>query len=419
MFTDEKHFYENVDRALTRYALKEMPSPALFILKIAYVPLIGDAPQRLDDWCSTYAQDRIFAWARHMGLEVDCCARESEFHIFVVDNKSAHPIDCMAIALLAALKRPFTCESESDNSVSSPMGAQVSLGISMSVSETTTGEQLEEMARAALKECLKQGPGTYYIFAFTSQELEDALSAQEFILFYQPQYSVDGKVLEGVEALVRWKHPRYGLILPVHFISVAENSGFIVSLGVWVLHQACSDGKRWASLRVGVNVSPQQLLYVGFVDALSQILHVTGMTPECLELEITEERPITEFHVVKDVIQRIKTLGVRLALDDFGEGWARFQELKTLTFDTLKLHHSLAEGIETDTKSLALMRSIIRLGHDLGLHLIVEGIENPMQQAVLQESGCDAIQGFLYAKPMPAEDIDRLIALKHKNQALA
>ncbi len=417
MLRDEKNFHESVRRALAHCALERTLPPILLILRITYAPLRAEHHEATDAWCWAQTQERISSWAHHMGLDLEWCVQENECHILVVANKRDCSLDTMATTLLAALKEPFLQKSNAHESRVSPMEAQVSLGISRPVSETTSGEHLEEMARIALKESLQGGWGTYRIFAFTPHALELALSKRQFILFYQPQYSLDGKTLEGVEALVRWSHPLYGLILPMHFIAVAERSGFIVALGDWVLRQACEDGKRWVPLRLGVNVSPQQFVSPGFIDALSHILQVTGMPPECLELELTEEGPITEFAVMKDIMERVRGLGVRLALDDFGQGWARFQELKRLTFDTLKLPHSLVEGMENDEKSVTLLRGLIRLGHDLGLHLIVEGVENPRQQEILKELECATVQGFLYAKPMPATDIDQLLISQHKNQA--
>jgi EAL domain-containing protein (putative c-di-GMP-specific phosphodiesterase class I) len=395
----EKSFSEKIRKTLSEWTPNKNTTPVLFILT-SQTEEVGLHPLSPCTW-----EEPLWIWAQRMGISLHTALYENECHILFESDSKAHNMDTLASTLLKGFHHWFHHSSgQKERKV------HFSLGVAMAISSSLSEDALEEMAYIALERAQKVRRSAYRIFNFTPDDLKRALLHDEFIVFYQPQYSLDGALFMGVEALVRWQHPRYGMILPTHFIPIAEHSGVIIELGAWVLQQACIQGRQWDSLRIGVNVSPQQVVDDAFFLCLKNTLHITHMDPRRLELELTEEGRIPSFSALRGRMEDIRALGVRFALDDFGEGRGGLQELKRLHFDTLKIPYSLVEGIEKDTRGAILVRGLIRLGRELALDLIVEGIETPEQKEVLESMGDVWVQGFLYGKPMPVADIDRLLA---------
>jgi diguanylate cyclase (GGDEF)-like protein/PAS domain S-box-containing protein len=256
------------------------------------------------------------------------------------------------------------------------------------------------------------------------RELRLALERDELVLHYQPQLELAGDRFAGAEALVRWRHPERGLVMPGEFIPLAEANGLIHQLGEWVLREACRQARAWRErgwrLAVAVNLSPVQLRDGRLLPALGGALGRAGLEPARLELEITEgvlvetaERMgglLRDGHGAGDPLRELAARGVRLAIDDFGTGYSSLAYLKHLPVQTIKVDRCFARGLGEDRADEALMRSIVAMGRGLGKRVVVEGIESERQLAFVRELGCDAVQGFHIARPQPAEELERLLA---------
>ena len=235
-------------------------------------------------------------------------------------------------------------------------------------------------------------------------DLRLAIERGEFALHYQPQARIDGEVF-GFEALIRWRHPRWGMIPPATFIPIAEEHGLITQIGEWVLRQACSEAASWRfPLRIAVNLSPIQFRHGDLPDLVHQILFDTGLAPERLELEITESVLIDDPPRVMAMLRRLKSLGVKMAMDDFGTGYSSLSSLQSFPFDKIKIDRAFISNLESNAQSAAIVRAIIGLGHGLAMPLIAEGVETELQRAILAREGCDEIQGYLIGRPGPIDD---------------
>lgn len=237
-------------------------------------------------------------------------------------------------------------------------------------------------------------------------EIQDAMDRKEFRLLYQPQVIAATGGLAGAESLVRWHNKRMGLVSPGEFIPIAERNGYIVSLGAWIQFQACKDALLWPKpWKVAVNVAAAQLLNRNFSRSVLQILESTGLPPERLKLEITESSLVAESGQAREQLERLRSERIRIALDDFGTGYSSLSYLKELPIDELKIDQSFVRAIGETERSAAIVETIIRLAKNLGLSITAEGAETERQAAVLRELGCDYIQGYLYSKPIPSEDL--------------
>ena len=240
----------------------------------------------------------------------------------------------------------------------------------------------------------------------TESELRAGLERDEFVVHYQPKVHVRTGVIHGAEALVRWRHPELGLVGPSQFIDVAESSGMIVRLGASVLEMACSDAASWQDVpggerrTVSVNMSPRQFQEPGLVPLVRSVLDRSGLDPTLLTLEVTESLLMRDIEAVSATLQRLRDLGVSLALDDFGTGYSSLSYLQRLPFDMLKIDRSFLEHATTRPGDLSLVQTINRLGHDLGLRTLAEGIETPAQAQLVANIGCDLAQGYLYSPPV-------------------
>ena len=219
----------------------------------------------------------------------------------------------------------------------------------------------------------------------------------------------------GVEALLRWSHPKRGDITPAQFIPVAEETGLIIPLGRWVLHEACRQGARWNArvgrepLTVTINLSGKQLLHEAIVEDVEAALQRSGLAPECLVLEIAETVLMHDTEVVLARLRALKALGVRLAIDDFGTGYSSLSYLQQFPVDVLKIDQSFIDGLLRGTNDAALVRTIVSLAGSLTLRTIAEGVEDQRQQTQLRELGCNAAQGFLFSRAIAASEMDKLL----------
>jgi EAL domain-containing protein (putative c-di-GMP-specific phosphodiesterase class I) len=243
--------------------------------------------------------------------------------------------------------------------------------------------------------------------------LRNGLQKNEFQLFYQPQFDQHGSVT-GAEALLRWLPANQAPIPPVQFIPLAEDTGLIIPLGLWVLQTACAQLKAWSgspqtsSLQISINVSARQFRQADFVEQVFDALKQSGANPALLKLELTESLVLEN---VEDVIMRmgqIKAFGVTFSLDDFGTGFSSLSYLKRLPLDEVKIDQSFVRDIITDPSDAAIVRAIIAMSQSLGIHVIAEGVETEEQLQFLKENGCADFQGYLFSKPIPIEEWQQL-----------
>jgi EAL domain-containing protein (putative c-di-GMP-specific phosphodiesterase class I) len=260
-----------------------------------------------------------------------------------------------------------------------------------------------------------------------NQDMRRAAEVEEFIVHYQPLVRLREEAVIGLEALIRWDHPRRGVVAPADFIALAEETGQIVKIGRMVLDRACTDLKRWqqtevggSSLSVSVNVSARQLIDDSFVDSVAAALGAASLDPSSLVLEITESVVMSDIDGAIERLHAVKALGVRLAIDDFGTGYSSLGYLRRLPVDVLKVDRSLIAGVDEDDQALALAEMIVHLGRTLRLETVAEGVERLRQAIALRRIGFDVAQGYHYSKAVPAEGVaDMLTAMSRRAAAEA
>jgi EAL domain-containing protein (putative c-di-GMP-specific phosphodiesterase class I) len=236
--------------------------------------------------------------------------------------------------------------------------------------------------------------------------MRQALAKGEFRLHYQPQIAIRSGEVIGAEALIRWRDPLRGDISPTEFIPLAEDSGFVIAIGDWVLHQAVEQAASWLRrgrrLQVAVNVSALQFQQSQFVDTVAEALRASGLPPELLELELTEGILLRDADEALNRLQALAALGVRMSIDDFGTGYSSLGYLKRFPIQRLKIDRSFVQGLPADPSDAGIVNAIIQMGQALKLDVIAEGVETEVQRAFLLRAGCDEFQGYLYA---PALDV--------------
>lgn len=240
-------------------------------------------------------------------------------------------------------------------------------------------------------------------------DLRRAIDNNELFVCYQPQIDLDSRRIVGMEALIRWQHPQRGLISPTQFIPLAEETGLILPIGIWVLRTACAQAKAWQDaglprIKLSVNLSARQFMQRDLAASIRQALDETGFGAEYLELELTESLIMHNADLFISTLRTLKDVGIELAIDDFGTGYSSLSYLKRFPIDRLKIDQSFVRDIVGDTDSASISQAIITLGHSLGLRVIAEGVETIEQLDFLQANGCDEIQGYYFSRPLPAID---------------
>lgn len=297
-----------------------------------------------------------------------------------------------------------------------------SIGIAQSPENGTDCKTLLRNADLALYQAKAQGRATFQFFDVSMEkraqdrranelELRKALALRQLELFYQPQVDTPNERLVGFEALIRWRHPEKGLIPPNLFLPLAEEIGVIVPIGEWVLRTACREAMKWPSeITVAVNASPLQFDTGYFAESVRQALEATGLPGERLEIEITEGILLRNDEAVLKTLHELRAMKVRVAMDDFGTGYASLSQLARFPFDKIKIDRSLAGFEGDDAKQRAIVRAITALGQSLGVCTLAEGVESAEQLARLQTDGCSSVQGFFFGKPVPADQLSEIIS---------
>jgi diguanylate cyclase (GGDEF)-like protein/PAS domain S-box-containing protein len=302
-----------------------------------------------------------------------------------------------------------------------------SIGIVIYPDDGMEGKTLLTNADFAMYHAKESGRNNYQFFrpdmnvsAIERQSLEEglrhAVARKEFVLHYQPQMDLDTRAIIGVEALVRWHHPQRGLVGPAQFIPVAEECGFIVPFGRWVLREACRQGRAWQDaglppMRIAVNISAAELRAKDYVAGVRAILLETGLEPGYLELELTETFLMQDSTSTTDVLQALKDMGVHLALDDFGTGYSSLSYLRRFPIDTLKIDQSFVRDLTTDADDASIVSAVISMGKSLHKRVVAEGVETPEQLAFLQEQNCPEGQGYYLSQPLVAGQLTQLLRL--------
>ncbi len=248
-------------------------------------------------------------------------------------------------------------------------------------------------------------------------ELRLAVARSEFVLLYQPQVDLRTGRIVAVEALIRWQHPTLGMISPIKFIDLAEETGLIVPIGDWVLHEACRQNKAWQDaglphIVVGVNVSARQFMEKSLLGRVVDALNESGLKAKYLELELTESLIMQDLKLAVATMAELRNLGVRLSIDDFGTGYSSLSALRTFPVGRLKIDRSFMDGLPTDASNKAVASAVISLGRELKMRVIAEGVETEAQAAFLRENDCDEMQGYLFSRPVPARQIEELLSAK-------
>jgi predicted signal transduction protein with EAL and GGDEF domain len=300
-------------------------------------------------------------------------------------------------------------------------GQEVTLGSSLGVSlypdDGRTTEALMANADMALYRAKESGRGVYRFFKremddsirerrSLARDLRQGITDEELVVHYQPlARATDGEVC-GFEALVRWNHPTRGMIPPLEFIPVAEENGLIGALGDWVLRRACADAASWEKpLRIAVNLSPIQLHNPALPSLVHEVLITTGLSPSRLELEITESALFKDYQRALDNLRRLKALGVRIAMDDFGTGFSSLSTLQSFPFDKIKIDKSFVENIHRHDRATVIVRAVLGLGRSLEIPVVAEGVETAEQILFLRGENCTELQGYAIGRPTPLDAI--------------
>ena len=341
-----------------------------------------------------------------------------EFMISLSSVRTAAEVGQVSERILEVLARPFDLEGRE-------VVVTASAGVSVSPADGDDVDTLLHNADAAMYYAKGQGRGNYQFYKSSMSELagknlaletdlRTALQDDQFILHYQPKVELTTGRITGFEALVRWQHPENGVVPPNAFLPVAEQAGLIVPIGEVVLRTACEQSKAWRemgfnALRMSVNMSAQQFCTEAIFDTVVRVLRETPLSPRSLDVEITESTMMENQGVAVESLQRMKGIGITVSLDDFGTGYSSLSYLKGFPVDTVKIDRSFVRDVTTDPDTAAITRAIVSMAHTLSLNVVAEGVETEEQLEFLAGCGCDEIQGYLFSRPVPAEEASELL----------
>jgi predicted signal transduction protein with EAL and GGDEF domain len=337
-----------------------------------------------------------------------------EFVVLQTVGDDRDAIDRLARDILAAITQPIIIDGNE-------FAPSTSIGIAIAPQDGENGGSLLRSADLALYRAKEAGRGTYAFFEESLNEraqqrrqveadLRLALERDEFELVYQPLFDLEHNRICSFEALLRWRHPKRGLVSPAEFVPVAEDTGLIVPLGAWVIREACLQASSWPDhVRVAVNVSAVQFHRGALNESILRALADSGLAPNRLEIEITESIFLEGGEALR-LLHGLRSLGVRIALDDFGTGYSSLSYLQSFPFDKLKIDRSFIQNLLTRDGAIAIVHAITELANTLGMETTAEGVEETAQLMELRAHGCSSVQGYLFAEPMVAGDVDKLFS---------
>jgi PAS domain S-box-containing protein len=341
-----------------------------------------------------------------------------EFTLFLAGVGEPQNAAKVARRILAELARPFVLGQHE-------IVMSASIGIAVCPADGTDVEELLRNADVAMYHAKEQGRNNYQFYnrAMNAEalqklslesDLRKALEQEQFVLYYQPVVSVASGAVVGAEALIRWQHPEMGMVLPLEFIPLAEETGLIVPMSEWVLDRACRQAAAWQSsgkapLKVSVNMSGVHFRQSTMAQAVTRALKASGLDPRCLKLELTESVLMREIESTLVILKQLNDMGVQLSIDDFGTGYSSFNYLRRFPLHTLKIDHSFVRDIPGHQDVAAITKAIIAMGHSLKLTVVAEGVETHPQLEYLRELGCDEYQGYLFSTAVPAGQFEKLL----------
>ena len=355
---------------------------------------------------------------RRLAGASDTIARMGGDEFVIVQAKIADPSDATSLAqgVIGELSEPYDIDGHQ-----AVIG--VSIGISVGPGDGSSPDKLLRNADLALYRAKSDGRGTFRFFEpvmdlqmqtrrVMEQDLRKALPAGEFELYYQPVVNLASNEISGFEALIRWNHPTKGMISPADFIPLAEEIGFIVPMGEWIIRQACATAARWPdNLHVAVNISAIQFRSPGLMQVIVGALAASGLASTRLEIEITETVLLHNRDATLAVLHQLRALGIRIAMDDFGTGYSSLTYLQSFPFDKIKIDRSFVKDITENASSLNIVRAVAALANGMGMTATAEGVETAEQLDSIASEGCTEMQGFLFSRPLPAAEIERQFLL--------
>jgi diguanylate cyclase (GGDEF)-like protein len=409
---------QHLDQALGRHRRTAMPLAVIY-MNLDRFKVINDS---LGHETGDALLCQVAARLRGQVRAGDTAARVGGDEFVMLIENYQHPDDISARAqrLVEQLSVPYLLGSKDCH-------ITLSMGISLFPADGADSQTLLKAADVAMYRAKETGRNNYQYYlpsmnVHTLERLElesdlrRALQRGEFFLHYQPKVDVASGLITGVEALLRWQHPVRGLVPPLDFISLAEETGLIVPIGEWVLATACARTKGWQGralprLSVAVNLSARQFGDSQLLEKLTRIIHASGLDPALLELEITESVVMSHAERAVAVLNEMKSLGVQIAMDDFGTGYSSLAYLKRFPIDILKVDRSFVRDIPADSGDMKITRAIIAMAHSLRLKVVAEGVETAEQLQFLSDQSCDAVQGYFLYKPLKEADVANALRL--------
>lgn len=442
--SERKEAEENI-RTLAFYdPLTQLPNRRLLLDRLQQGLVMSDRNKRqgallfidLDDFKTlndTLGHDKGDQLLQKVAQRISTCVRDGdtvarlggdEFVVILenlseVAQEAASQAETVCKKILATLNQPYDLAGHEHHSTAS-------IGITLYPSQEMSLEELLKQADLAMYQAKTGGRNTMRFFnrdmqaavtarALMEADLREAVRDGQFLIYYQAQFGSEG-CPTGAEALLRWQHPRRGMVSPSDFIPLAEKTGLILPLGYWVLEIVCAQLVKWAShpnmahLTVAVNVSARQFRQPDFVEQLLKVIDLSGVNPRKLKLELTESLLLDDIEDIIGKMNALKEYGVGFSLDDFGTGYSSLSYLKRLPLDQLKIDRSFVRDVLTDLNDAAIARTIVALAQSLGLAVIAEGVENEHQRDFLAKHGCDAYQGYFFARPEPLESFEKILS---------
>ena len=436
--TERRRYQEELEYQASHDALTGLPNRALLVdrlsqalhaarragrvVAVAFVDL--DHFKLINDSLGHHVGDQLLL---DMASRLASCLRGQdtvarqggdEFVLVLANQPDEVGVTLILRRLLESISQPWVAE-HGEYSIS------CSIGVSLFPRDGDTAEKLLKSADAAMYKAKDMGRNTFHFF---TQELDDAVNHQlamandlrralergEFQLHYQPRADIASGRIVGAETLIRWNHPERGQVSPGQFIPVAEETGLIVPMGEWGLHEACAQNRAWQAmglppLVVSVNFSPIQFRRAGLVKQVADTLLQTGLEGRWLELELTESFIMQDAERINRAMGELKALGVEIAVDDFGTGYSSLSYLKRFPVDRLKIDKSFVQDVTHDADDAAIARAIISLGHSLNLRVVAEGVETQEQMDFMRRHGCDEVQGYFFSRPLEAPAFEVLL----------
>ncbi|MHA6251738.1 EAL domain-containing protein [Oceanobacillus sp. CAU 1775] len=422
-------FYDHLTRLPNRRAFKEKLALEIQLAsveqyKFSVLIFNIDGFKFLNDMRGEYFGDLLLVEVAkkinavlHKDIEMLARLGADEFAILTKKIHTNEQVERIAQSILDIFEKPFLLNNYT-------LFLTVSVGISNYPESGKVSSSLMRNAGLALYLSEKAGYQKYHIFSPTANietyklftlrnELRQAIHNNQFLIYYQPIIHGVSNEIVGVEALLRWNHPDWGIVSPNDFIPLAEESGLIIPLGEWVIKTVVKQIKQWHDngymIKSTVNLSLIQFLQVDLIDMISNTLKENELEPKWLTLELTETVMLEQKGSILEKINQLRQIGVLIALDDFGDGFSSFRNLKDVKPDFLKIDRSIVKDIPTDSDSTEMVSSIIQLAHRLNIAVIAEGVETTEQKEFLEKMNCNRLQGFLFSKPVPSEDIEKLL----------